>query len=148
MAHQQHSAYLGPATCTDELVFNGEPRGRQLNHTITQTIRNRHYKSSTPSFPPFIAIPPSSSYDPEPGHLSHEILPNTDLRAARVHKGGVEVAGTHAADVVEPPGETAGALRLGRVAAGAGRVARVVAALVGEAEELVARHALVADHSL
>ncbi|KAK8089696.1 hypothetical protein PG997_004657 [Apiospora hydei] len=106
--------------------------------------------SRTPSEIVTITCPPpslpSSSYNPKPSHLPHELLPNdADLRAARVHEGGVEVAGAHAADVVEAPagGAGAGALRLGRVAAGAGRVARVVAALVGEGEELAAGQALV-----
>lgn len=85
---------------------------------------------------------PFLSYDPESGHLVHEVLPDPDLRAARIHKGRVEVAGAHAADVVQPAG-AGGALGPGRVAAGAGRVARVVAPLVGEAQELATGDALV-----
>ncbi|KAK8126439.1 uncharacterized protein PG998_002198 [Apiospora kogelbergensis] len=76
------------------------------------------------------------------GHPLDQVLPHADLRAARVPKGAVEVAGAHATDVVQPPG-AAGALGPGGVAAGAGRVARVVASVVGEAQEVVAGHALV-----
>ncbi|KAK7924808.1 hypothetical protein PG985_006862 [Apiospora marii] len=93
-----------------------------------------------PTLPPTLSSP--SSYDPEPGHLAHEVFPDPDLCAAGVHKGRVEVAGAHAADVVQLAG-AGGALGPGRVAAGAGRVARVVAPLVGEAQELAAGDALV-----